>query len=248
MLTGQRILITGSNGGIGSSLCEVLLKNNSKLVLFYNQKRTAIDTLLKKHENLRSSIEINQVDLLNDQSIESAISSTLTSGQIDTFIHSVSLPLEIKSISEMRWNNFQSHIEIQTRSFLKIIQLLLPSMKANRRGKIISIITSAVIGSPPSKMSNYIVGKYSLLGLSKALAVELGPYGITVNCISPSMVNTPLTEKMPLKLKEIVASQVPLGRLADPSDVASVALFLCSKYSDYLSGENIVVSGGQVMH
>jgi 3-oxoacyl-[acyl-carrier protein] reductase len=121
-------------------------------------------------------------------------------------------------------------------------------MKERKRGKIISILTSYTVGRPPNNISPYLVGKYSLLGLSKSLAVELGPYGITINCISPSMTNTPLIEKLPSKLKEITASQIPLGKLAEPKNVASVALFLCSDHADYISGENILVTGAQTMH
>ena len=98
-------------------------------------------------------------------------------------------------------------------------------------------------------MSSYIIGKYSLLGLSKCLAVELGKFGISVNSISPSMTNTSLIKKFPTKFREISASQVPLKqKLAEPDDIASTIFFLCSKYSDYISGENLIISGAQTMH
>ncbi len=246
MLEDQRILITGANGGIGLALCETLLQNGAKLVLLYHKKRTGIDELLKKYKN--SHIDVRQVDLLDDIKIRDVIKSVLESGQIDTFIHSATLPIDNKSIIDIQWKDYQSHIEIQTRSFLQIVQSLIPSMKEKRRGKIIAILTSSVIGRPPSNMSDYIVGKYSLFGLTKSLAVELGHLGITVNCISPSMTNTSLIDKLPTQMKIMAAKQAPLGRLAEPSDVASVALFLCSKHSDYITGENFLVSGGQTMH
>ena len=121
-------------------------------------------------------------------------------------------------------------------------------MKEQKRGKIVSILTSYTVGSPPNRLSHYVTAKHSLLGLSKALAVELGPFGITFNSISPSMTNTPLIEHLPSKLKEITANQIPLKRLAEPHDIASVAVFLCSKNSDFINGENILVSGGHTMH
>ena len=124
---------------------------------------------------------------------------------------------------------------------------LIPLMKTKKRGKIVNILTAYANGKPPTGISDYIVGKYSLLGLAKSLAVEVGKDGITVNCISPSMTETSLISHLPEKLKEFSASQVPIGRLAKPSDIASLALFLCSKQSDYISGENIIVSGGSIM-
>ena len=122
------------------------------------------------------------------------------------------------------------------------------NMKSKKVGKIISILTTYVVGSPPSKISDYIVGKYSLLGLTKCFAVELAPFGITVNSISPSMTDTPLIEDLPLKLKQITANQNPMKRLCEPHDVASAVLFFCSKHSNFITGENLIVSGGHTMH
>ena len=81
------------------------------------------------------------------------------------------------------------------------------------------------------------------------MAMELGKFGIRVNSISPSIVNTPLIDKLPTKFKEIVSSQIPLeNKFAEPNDVAGVALFLCTESSNYISGENILLTGGYTMH
>jgi 3-oxoacyl-[acyl-carrier protein] reductase len=122
-------------------------------------------------------------------------------------------------------------------------------MKSQKFGKIISILTSYVVGKPPNGITDYVVGKYSLLGLTKCMAAELGSFGIRANSVSPSIVNTPLTDPLPNKLKEITKSQIPLeNRLAEPSEVAEVVLFLCGDGSNYITGENILVTGGYTMH
>jgi 3-oxoacyl-[acyl-carrier protein] reductase len=94
-------------------------------------------------------------------------------------------------------------------------------------------------------LSSYVTAKHSSLGLSKSLAVELGPFGINVNCVSPSLIDDSLTSFMPSKLKEIIVSQTPMKRLAEPIDVAKAVLFLCSNLSDFITGENMLVTGGQ---
>ena len=248
MLEKKRILITGANGGIGSSISENLLKNNGNLILFYHKNKTQIDKLLSKNSDLKDSSEVYQVDLFDENQLEKTLNKVLNHGQIDIFVHSVSIPLEHKPIADINWKDFQSNIELQTKSFLQIVKSLVPSLKESKPGKIICILSSATVGKPPTKMSHYVVGKYSLLGLAKSLSVELANYGITVNCISPSMVDTPLIEKFPKKLKEISANQNPLGRLVKPDEVASAVLFLCSKDSDSISGENLLITGADTMH
>ena len=110
-------------------------------------------------------------------------------------------------------------------------------------------MTAYVAGKPPNGLVDYVVGKYSLLGLTKCMAAELGSFGIRVNSVSPSMVNTPLTEPLPRILKEMIKSQVPLeNRLAEPSEVAEVVLFLCTDGANYITGENILITGGYSMH
>jgi len=94
-------------------------------------------------------------------------------------------------------------------------------------------------------LSSYITAKQSSLGLSKSLAVELGQYGINVNCVSPSLIDDSLTSFMPSKLKEIISNQTPMKRLSEPTDVANTPLFLCFNLSNFITGENIIVSGGQ---
>ena len=246
MLSNQRILVTGANSGIGISICKLFLKNNANLVLFYNENRDKINKLL---ENVPSnlSVDVYKVDLFDEKIIQEAIESSLQKGEIDAFVHSVTLSMENNLIIEKEWTEYQKHIDLQTKSFFQIIKLLIPSMKIKKYGKIVNILTSYTNGKPPTGISDYIVAKYSLLGLSKSLAVEVGKYGITVNCVSPSMTETSLIDYLPEKLKEISASQVPLGRLAKPNDIAPLVLLLCSKQSDYITGENIIISGGSIM-
>ena len=194
-------------------------------------------------------LEIKKVDLANEKELNNTITSILQNHPIDIFIHSPAYPIQHRDIMNTTWNNFQKQIDLQTKSFLQISKLIIPQMKSQKFGKIISILTSYVVGKPPNGIPDYVVGKYSLLGLTKCMAGELGPFGIRANSVSPSMVNTPLTDPLPEKLKEITKSQIPLeGRLAEPVEVAGTVLFLCTDNSNYITGENILVTGGHTMH
>lgn len=249
MLSGKRIIITGANGGIGFAISEMLLKNNAKLVLIYNKNKDNIDRLINQYPDKIQDIDIHQADLTNEKELEDVFSNITNTKSIDIFIHSPTYPTSNKSLMNMEWSEFQKNIELQSKSFFQITKFLIPHMKEQKMGKIISILTSYAVNNPPSGLSDYVVAKYSLLGLSKCMAVELGKFGIRVNSISPSIVNTSLIDNLPSKFKEIISSQVPLeNKIAEPSDVAGVALFLCSDSSNYISGENILLTGAYSMH
>ena len=248
MLADKHILITGANGGIGFAITKLLAKQKAKLTLLYHENNQNIEKL--KNESSESyDIEIEKVDLANTTELDKIITSILEKHPIDIFIHSPAYTIQHKDIMKTTWNDFQKQFDLQTRSFLQISKSIVPQMKSKKSGKIISILTSYVVGKPPNGLVDYIVGKYSLLGLTKCMATELGSFGIRVNSVSPSMVNTPLTDPLPRKLKEITKSQIPLeNRLAEPSEVAEVVLFLCTEGANYITGENILVTGGYSMH
>ena len=245
MFNKKKILVTGANSKIGSAIAKILLENNANLILFYHKNHELVDELKKSFD---SSCECYKVDLLDASEITQTIRSILEKDEIDYFVHCVSLPFSLKNILDLDWENFSTNIELQTKSFLEISQLILPKMKSKKHGKILSIISTSVLGNPPSNMSDYVVSKYSLLGISRCLATELARFNITVNCVSPSLIETNLTKDLPSKFKEISLSQTPLGKEITPKDVANTVLFLLSDNSNNITGENIVVSGGQIFH
>jgi len=247
LLENKRVLITGANGGIGSSIAKMLLKNHAKLVLFYHNDKTQIDKLLEENVNQKDNIETHNLDLLKTKEIEKTLSKVIEK-KIDIFIHAVTLPITHKKIQSIDWDEYQKHIDLQTKAFFEITKAIIPTMKENNGSRIICILSSYTVGSPPKSISPYVVGKYSLLGLTKCMAAEFAPAGITVNCISPTMTKTPLIDKFPKKLIEINAAQNPLGRILEPSDILSTVLFLCAENSDFITGQNIIISGGEVMY
>ena len=246
-LDGKIVLVTGANGGIGNAICEELLKNNANLVLMYNKSSESITKLKENYGDKR--IDTHKVDLLDAENLDKKLSEIIQSRKvIDCFIHSVSLPFDNKLAMDMDWSEIQTHIDIQSRSFFQIVKSVFPGMKEKKKGRIISILSTSSIGKPPARMTSYVTGKHALLGLSKTLSVELGSYGITVNCISPSLVDTNLTGNFPQKFKEISVSQTPTKKMTKPEEVAALASYLCTDSTDSISGENIIVSGAQTLH
>jgi len=249
LLSKKHVLISGCNGGIGIEILKLLVKNKAKISISYHKNRNQIDNFLAENKEYAKNIQVYQADLTNDNELDVMLKSVLKDQPVDIFIHLPTYPYVHKDLMKTTWQDIQDHINLQTKSFFNISKHLVPDMKLKKHGVIISILTSYVIGKPPNGVSDYVVGKYSLLGLTKSMAVELGKFGIRVNSVSPSMVNTPLTDKLPSKLKEMTKSQIPLeNRLAEPREIAGVVLFLCSEYANYMSGDNILVTGGSTMN
>lgn len=240
----KNILITGANGGIGSSISELLAKQDVNLTLLYHENNQKIVELKNKYD----TIGLEKINLLDSLKLDKFLDKFLEDHSIDIFIHSPALPIQHNNIMKLTWNDFERQFNLQIKSFFQISKAIIPQMKSNNFGRIIAVLTSYVIGKPPNLLSDYVVAKHSLLGMIKCMATELGPSGICVNSVSPSMVNTPLTESLPKKLKELNQSQVPIeNRLAESQDVAGVIEFLCSKNANYITGENILITGGSAM-
>ena len=168
-------------------------------------------------------------------------------GGIDIIVNSVSHPALVGMFGKKTWRDFSDHLNVQLKSCIETTQLVLPYMKQKRWGRIINILSSTTIGQPPASLSDYVTAKYALLGLTKCLARELGKFGINVNAVSPSFIKNSFIRNVPEKLTEIMISQTPRGRLATPEDVAGAVLFLASDAADFITGENLIVSGGSIM-
>lgn len=242
----KKIFITGATGGIGSQIVELLAGEDVEFFLqYFNEEKKKEKENYFKH--LRSKISFFKADLTDEKQTKEMLNLILEKGGADIIIHCVSLPIQRNELAKKDWADFEKHISLQTKSFFLITKHLVPVMVQKKKGKIISILTEAVTGKPPTNIADYVTAKYALYGLSKCIASEYGKFNITCNCISPGLTETELTKDTPSKLKELVASQTPLKRISTTKDIALVVKFLCSEDSNFITGENILVDGGFLM-
>ncbi len=248
MLKDRVILITGAAGGIGSQTARLAAKNNAIVIVNYHTDGDDVRILLKEIKKHSSRSIAVKADVSKAGEAAKMVKAALSRfKRIDAVVNNANAPIAHKPFSGIEWADFQKQLEVSLLGSLNVIKGVLPAMAAARSGKIINVLSSVTLGVPPPKPIDYISAKYALLGFSKALAVELGPFGITVNCVSPGMTDTEMIKGMPEKMKELVAYQTPLKRLASPGDVGGVIIFLCSRLSDYITGANIPVAGWNVM-
>ncbi|OYW61496.1 MAG: short-chain dehydrogenase [Bosea sp. 12-68-7] len=189
-------------------------------------------------------------DVADKASCEAAAATVLAAfGHLDILINNagVTQPVKTLEIDERSWNRI---LDINTKGVLFLSQAFLPSMQARRRGSIACMSSvSAQRGGGIFGGPHYSAAKAGVLGLAKAMAREFGPDGIRVNCITPGLIQTDITEgKLTDAMRADIIKGIPLGRLGDASDVAGCYLFLASDLSAYVTGAVIDVNGGMLIH
>ena len=242
-------LVVGGSGGIGSEICRELSRSGFSVAIgYYSDKRTAenLEMELKKNGAMVCCVNLN---VNSEKSVQAAVAEASKSlkGEILYLVYTPGDNLTYRSVIEMNWSQIEDKINLFSRGLWYCLQTMLSKMKENKFGRIVVINTSYSWGVPPTNLADYVIGKYSQVGVMKTAALELGTYGITVNCVSPAMTQTDRLKAVPDLAKKITAAQNPLRRLAVPNDVANTVLFLLGEKSSYLNGVDLPVAGGAVM-
>ena len=244
----KNILIIGATGGIGSAVCLLLAKEGYNIAIHYNSNKIKASKLLDLTNSLgvKSCIVSGNINSADDahQIIEQASRKI---GDISILINCSTIKIPHAKFDKLEWKDFEDHFNVNVRANFYLAQRLIPFMKKGLYGKFIFLTSQVTENAPPAEWSFYTTAKYGLNGLAKSLAVELAPFNITVNLVSPGMTDTGLVADTPEKTKLLIAARTPLRRLAKPQDVANAISFLVSDKSDYITGETIRVNGGQIM-
>jgi 3-oxoacyl-[acyl-carrier protein] reductase len=148
---------------------------------------------------------------------------------------------------EMPVEQWKKVLDVNLTAYFCCSRLVLPRMIAQRSGRIINIASLAARTGGYVAPAHYVATKAGVLGLTKVMAKETGPYGITVNAINPGRIDTPMIHDVPDEVNQSYVARIPVGRLGRPDDVAGAVLFLASDLADYLTGTALEVNGGLYM-
>ena len=240
-------LVIGGTGGIGKATCIQLAKDGFNVIIHYNKNKSLAEEIKNEIDLLNQNAIIVRADILNIEDIKEMVSKAIRAFEnIDVIVNCAATVIPNIKFQDLVWTDYLQQLELNIKSTFLIIKEIMPSMIKNGYGKIINI-GSLSAEKPNADWSHYITAKSALIGLTKSLAFELAPKGIRINMVTPSLVSTELTADIPEKFKLLTAAQTPLRRLALAKDVAGTISFLASEKSDFLTGENIRVNGGQVM-
>ncbi|WP_242143346.1 MULTISPECIES: SDR family NAD(P)-dependent oxidoreductase [unclassified Bacillus cereus group] len=248
MLNGKVAIITGASRGIGAATAKLFAQYGAKVVVNYmNHTEAAKEVIESIHEKGGEAIAI-QADVRNQEQMNSLVDQTISHfKKVDILVSNAAIGFTIKPFSDMEWDEFRPKIEEEVKAAFISTKSVLPIMKKQKYGKLV-YISSGLSNQPMPGFIAHGTAKGALNSFVKYLSQELGPYHITANTISPGMVETAATKYTPVEEKEKVAMFTPLGRIANPEDIARTALFLASDQSAFITGTYLPVSGGMEMN
>lgn len=246
MLAGRNALITGASRGIGRAMARTFAAEGAKVWAHYNRSVGHAEALEEEITTAGGQCRLVRADLSSEAEIKQMISRAGIEGDIDILVNNAGPKIKSATFSELHWQDLARAFDDITGSAFRVTQAALPMLKRTK-GRVIIVLTSAALGRTSYNWLPYVAAKSALHAMAKNLAQELGPSGIGVNMISPSLVDTDLTAEVPERVRGALVARTPLRRLATVDDVAGAAVLLASPYASFISGENLLVTGGETM-
>jgi len=241
-LSGKKALVTGATGGIGEAIAKALHAQGAHLVIS-GTKQDKLDALKAELGSNVHAIACNlsdgaQVDALPEKASEAL-------GGLDILVSNAGLTKDniFIRLSDEAWDDV---IKINLTAYFRLCRAAGKMMMRARYGRIIGI--SSVVGTTGSAgQGNYCASKAGMVGMSKALAAEVASRGVTVNCVAPGFIGTPMTDVLTDKQKEAILGRIPANRLGLPAEIAAAVVYLASDEAAYITGQTIHVNGGMAM-
>ncbi|MBW1698746.1 MAG: 3-oxoacyl-[acyl-carrier-protein] reductase [Deltaproteobacteria bacterium] len=241
--TKRIVVVTGGSRGIGRAICIALAGSDTHVYFSYATSRESADKTEKLISDAGGTATTACVDVASEAAVKTFFDSIIQeTGRIDVLVNNAGITRD-GLIAMMKEKDWDEVIDTNLKGAFHCTRAVAKTMIKQRYGRIINISSVVgVIGNPGQ--ANYVASKAGIIGLTKAVAKELAPRGITVNAVAPGYVETDMTASLPEKAKAAMLDQIPLGRAGTPQDVAAVVGFLASEQASYITGQVIHVSGG----
>ncbi len=246
---GRTAIVTGGASGIGLAITEALASRGASVAVFDIQP-AALDEQVERLRGLGHQVDGYLVDVTDRPAIDEAVGRVGSElGTPLILVNNAGKPL-FRRFVNIGIEDWQSVLDVNLTGTFHMCQAVIPGMTAAGWGRIVNISSSSTHGGQPF-MAGYVAAKSAVIGLTKSLALELGPDGITVNTIPPGFIDTPMLRADAAKGRlgpggvDDAIARTPVRRVGQPDDIANACVFLCQDESSYITGQIIGVNGGR---
>jgi 3-oxoacyl-[acyl-carrier protein] reductase len=235
-------VVTGASQGIGRDTALALAQAGAKVVVAARNEEKLAALVSEIVAAGGESLAV-KMDVADAEQVKAGFKQVIeTFGRLDILVNNAAVTRDGLAL-RMKKEDWEAVLQTNLTGAHFCIQQALPTMMKARAGRIINI-SSVVAQSGNAGQANYVAAKAGLIGLTKAIAIEIASRGITVNAVAPGFIETPMTEVLADKVKEELKTRIPLGRMGSPRDVASAIVFLASDEAGYITGHVLNVNGG----
>ncbi|MFT9440328.1 MAG: 3-oxoacyl-[acyl-carrier-protein] reductase [Acetobacter papayae] len=243
-LDGKTALVTGASGGIGSAIASILHAQGARVVL----SGTRESVIQQQADALGEGRAFAAAANLSDAAAADALvakAEDIAGAPLDILVNNAGLTRDTLAL-RMKDDDWNQVLDVDLAAPFRLCRAALKGMLRRRAGRIVNI--ASIIGATGNAgQANYAAAKAGMVGMSKSLAQEVGSRGVTVNVVAPGFIVTPMTDALPDAQREKLQASIPLGRLGQPSDVASAVLYLASDEAAWITGCTLHVNGGMAM-
>jgi 3-oxoacyl-[acyl-carrier protein] reductase len=242
-LTGKTALVTGASGGIGGAVARALKDAGARLVISGTREGALRDLA----DSLGTEVSLVACDLADAQAVDGLVAAaeTAAGAPLDILIANAGITRD-GLLMRMKDEDWSAVLTVNLESYFRLTRAALRGMMRRRSGRIIGM-TSVVGVAGNAGQTNYAASKAGMIGFTKALAQEVASRNITVNCVAPGFIESPMTDALTEAQKAEILKTIPMGRLGHGADVAAACVYLASDAGAYVTGQTLHVNGGMAM-
>ncbi len=241
-LTGLNALVTGATGGLGGAMARALHAQGATVAI----SGTRADALNGLADELKERVHILPCNLADKDSVEALVpSAEVAMGQMDILVNNAGITRD-GLFMRMKDDDWEQVLAVNLTSAFRLSRAALKGMMKRRFGRIVSITSVVGVTGNPGQ-GNYAASKAGMIGMTKSLAAEVASRNITVNCVAPGFISSPMTDALNDRQKEASLSRIPAGRFGEGADVAAAVVYLASRECGYVTGQTLHVNGGMAM-
>lgn len=241
ILDGKKALVTGASGGIGAAIAERLSEAGAEVILTGTRQPVLEDVAAK----LKGPATVLTANLSDRDSVDQLVKDAQQDSPVHILVNNAGLTRDTLAL-RMKDEDWDTVIEVNLTSSFRLAKGLLRGMMKARTGRIINITSVVGVTGNPGQ-ANYCASKAGMIGMSKSLAQEVASRGVTVNCVAPGFIATPMTDALTDDQKEVITAGIPSGTLGSGNDIAGAVHYLASDEAVYVTGQTIHVNGGLAM-